>query len=386
METARIGDWLRQRALPLWAEAGVDHQYGGFIECLTLDGTSVVDVPKRLRVQARQIYVFAHAHLLGWKGPWLDVARQGFGFMTQHYWHANGGWVFTAERDGTPSDTVREAYEQAFALFALAWLYGASGDSVALDWATRTLAFMDEQLADPENGGFREAIPDKQPRRQNPHMHLLEALLSLYWATGDGQYVKRAKHLLKLFRERFFDSDTGTLGEFFAHDWRPAPGPTGALVEPGHHFEWVWLLQQYGRITHEDISAEQAALYKFAESHGVDRNDGLAFDGVLRDGSTHDDNKRLWVQTEALKAQIVRIEQGDDAASARLEQLLECLVRRYLLDNGAWQDHVRRDGTGFASHAPASTLYHVFLALSEVLRLSEGRRLSPYPSNSPRSN
>ncbi len=379
MEASKIEAWLQQRALPLWSEAGVDHESGGFVECLTLDGAPVLDVPKRFRVQARQTYVYAHAHLLGWDGPWLATAKRGFDFMCTHYWHPDGGWIFSADRDGQPSDSVREAYEQAFALNALAWYYRASGESVALDWVGRTLRFIDEQLADETNGGLRESVPDNLPRRQNPHMHLLEALLALHWATGNETYVERAGKLFELFKTRFQDQATGALGEFFAPDWEPATGEAGQLVEPGHHFEWVWLLQQYSRASGDDVSAQQTALYDFAETHGVDRTDDLALDGVLRDGSTHDDNKRLWVQTEAIKAQVVRIEQGHDAASGRLDRLLVGMFGHYLLENGAWQDHLRRDRTGFARNAPASSLYHVFLALAEVLRLRAGRGGSPYP-------
>ena len=368
MDPGRIHDWLVQSALPLWAGAGLDESGGGFVEELTLDG------------QARQIYTYSHAHLLGWDGPWLDAARHGYDFMTAHFWHRDGGWIFTTERDGTPADTVREAYEQAFALFASAWFYRASGDARALEWAARTLDFMDGQLADPGNGGYLESVPDKLPRRQNPHMHLLEAMLSLHWATGDPQYLDRARRLHALFQHYFFDAPTGTLGEFFTAAWAPAAGQPGTLVEPGHHFEWVWLLQQYGRAAGDDVSTEQAALYAFAERHGVDPADDLVFDGVLRSGAPHDDNKRLWVQTEAIKAQIVRIEQGDNTARGRLDRLLSGLFDNYLRADGLWQDHLRRDGTGFAARAPASSFYHVFLALSEVLRLAAGRSSSPFPA------
>ena len=373
-------DWLQQHALPLWATAGVDKTMGGFVESLTLEGEPVLDGPKRLRVQARQIYVYAHAHLLGWEGPWLAAAQHGFEFMCGNFWDADqGGWIFSVERGGAPADTVREAYEQAFALFGLAWLYRASADETVLDWIARTLDFLDGYLADPVNGGFREAVPEKQPRRQNPHMHLLEAMLALHWATGDARYLGRARQLFELFRTRLFDPASGTLGEFFTADWRPAPGQPGMMVEPGHHFEWVWLLQQYGRVSGDDVSAEQIALYDFAERHGVDTTDGLAFDGVLRDGSTHDDNKRLWVQTEAIKAQVVRAEQGHANAATRLDRLLDGLFGSYLCGNGAWQDHIRRDRRGFALHAPASSFYHVFLAISEALRLAQGVVASPFP-------
>ena len=58
--------WIRNEALPFWGTAGVDHARGGFHERLDLAGAPITDVPKRLMVQSRQLYVFCHAGALGW--------------------------------------------------------------------------------------------------------------------------------------------------------------------------------------------------------------------------------------------------------------------------------------------------------------------------------
>ena len=388
-----IHEWLTRHALPLWSHAGYDTDMGGFVECLTLDGQPLLDRNKRLRVQARQIYVYSHAHLLGWTPPdggptALEVARGGFDFLTGNYWREDGGgFIYAGARDGTPVDGRIESYEQAFALFALAWYHRASGDSAALDWAARVLSFMDEILADPVHGGYFENPGRDLPRRQNPHMHLLEALLALNTATSDANYLDRAKRIIELFRVHLRDPETGTLREFFTGDWSPAPGTLGQIVEPGHHFEWVWLLRRYSEATGDPTDAEADALYKFAVTHGIDNDPGaargLGFDSVLRagadprrgHGTSIDDNKRLWVQTEAIKAHTARLEAGPDSdAAARLEILLERLFGLYLaVGSGNWQDHLNRAGLGFAETAPASSFYHLFLCLAEVLRVRDRR-------------
>ncbi|MBT4905504.1 MAG: mannose-6-phosphate isomerase [Rhodospirillaceae bacterium] len=393
IDADHIQAWLTQQALPLWSQAGFDAAADGFVECLTLDGQPLLDRDKRVRVQARQIYVYSHAHLLGWTPPdggpsALDVAGSGFRFVTDNYWRADcGGFVYSAARDGTPADTRIEAYEQAFALFACAWYHRASGDPDALTWAKRTLAFLDENLADPAHGGYFENLPHDLPRRQNPHMHLLEALLALHGATADTAYLDRARVIVDLFRSRFLDGNTGTLGEFFEADWTPAPGTAGQTVEPGHHFEWAWLLRRYAEASGVDTGKEADALYQFAMTHGSDHApgpaQGLAFDSVLRSGAdprlghgtSLDDNKRLWVQTEAIKAQTARLESGpDDLASAHLEILLERLFGLYLaVEDGNWQDHLDANGHGFSQTAPASSFYHLFLCLTEVLRVRDRR-------------
>ena len=65
-------------------------------------------------------------------------------------------------------------------------------------------------------------------------MHLLEAVLALFETTGDKALLASADALVELFRRRFFDSASGSLGEFFT-TWQWAPGPAGTHVEPGHH-------------------------------------------------------------------------------------------------------------------------------------------------------
>ncbi len=45
--------------------------------------------------------------------------------------------------------------------------------------------------------------------------------------------------------DHFIDGGTGALREFFDHDWAPIPGDKGRIVEPGHLFEWAWLLLRW---------------------------------------------------------------------------------------------------------------------------------------------
>ena len=380
----QIGTWLTRQALPLWSRAGLDDRDGGFFDNLTLNGDPVSDAAKRLRVQARQIHVFSHAHVLGWTpetgqiAP-LAAAAEGFDFMTRHYWRDDpGGFVYAVDRGGAIADPRVELYEQAFALFACAWYGRASGDGAAKDWADRVLTFIEAHLADAEHGGYFENLSRDLPRRQNPHMHLLEALLALHHADGDDAPLRRARRLVALFRQRFFDAETGTLGEFFDAGWNPADGTAGQIVEPGHHFEWTWLLHHYGAASDDDCTAAADALYRFAERHGIDREpgatQGLVFDSLLRRGVDLDDNTRLWGLAEAIKAQTARIEfAADDDARGRLDDLLDRVFACHLMNGtGLWREHLARDGTALRNTVPATSLYHLFLALTEVLRVRDG--------------
>lgn len=378
--------WLLDTVLPFWADVGVDPE-GGFVERLTWDRTPAADGYKRIRVQARQIYAMSHGRLLG-AGDWsLEAAARGYDFLTRHGWDPDGGgWVHLVTRAGAPLDRRRDCYDHAFVAMALAWYHRATGLAGPLEHARRTIAWLDDHLGAPPLpaggwGGYREqAGPGLDPaavlpRRQNPHMHLLEALLALHEATGEREWLDRAAAVVALAEARFLDPATGTLGEFFTADWAPAPGAEGALREPGHHFEWVWLLHQYRRLSGDrTVLAVADQLYRFGRAHGLETDPAMApgaFDAVDPEGGILQDSKRLWVQTEYLKALVARAEfQGDAEAAALARAFVGDLFRHYVsADHAVWRDQLTRDGRDLATHIPASTLYHLFLAMAEVSRV-----------------
>ncbi|MCH2548725.1 MAG: AGE family epimerase/isomerase [Alphaproteobacteria bacterium] len=380
----RITSWLFESALPLWSNSGLDVTAGGFFDSLSINGIPIKDENKRLRVQARQVYVYSHAYLMGWKpvsggiSP-LEVAKHGFEFITSYYWRDEpGGFTYSVDRDGTIKDSRVELYEQAFAIFSFAWYYRATGDERAIEMAIRTLEFIDLYLKDAKYGGYYENLSKDLPRRQNSHMHLFEALLALFKSTGDSEFVDRAVSIYELLSSRFIDNKTNTLGEFFDYNWAPASGTSGLIVEPGHHYEWVWLLYQFeslGCITDRSLAEK---LYQFAEKFGVEQTTeptkGLIFDSVMRSGIDLDDNKRLWCQTESIKAQTARLElELDKTSETRLEFLLDRLFKLYLInDTGLWREHIARDGEPIRHSVPATSFYHLFIALTEVLRVRDG--------------
>src|SRR6185436_4684061 len=77
-EAARWYDaWLRDGALPLWGGAGMDAGQGFFHEALTVEGLPHI-APRRSRVQARQVFVFATCAKRGYGPALAPIARRGF--------------------------------------------------------------------------------------------------------------------------------------------------------------------------------------------------------------------------------------------------------------------------------------------------------------------
>lgn len=368
----RVRHWLFEEAMPLWSTTGVDREAGGFFEALSLDGRPL-SKPKRVRTMARQVYSFAKAAELGWEGPADELIDHGITFLSEHAWTPRGGWVRTLYPDGNVADPVEDAYDQAFVLLALAHALKA-GHPQARELGEATFAFIDTHLADHEHGGFLEAPGECEVRRSNPHMHLLEAFLAWHRVTKEKVYLDRASKIVGLLRNRFFDPETWTLGEYFTRDWRTLPGERGMLTEPGHHFEWAWLLGQYA-----DASGDEAVrgygrkLYATANANGINRLTGLAFATVTRDGRPVDTMSRSWPQTEAVKAAIALDSTDGPDMKPEIEMRLERLFRWHIepARAGLWIDQIDARGKARADNVPASILYHMVCAVAEYLAMEE---------------
>jgi mannose-6-phosphate isomerase len=366
----RLHSWLRETALPLWIDRGFDHDVGGFHERLD-HAANPIAAPRRLTVQARQIFVYARAILLGWAQDTGQV-QTAFASMLARYKDRDGlpGFAFTVDADGKVVDGSRDLYAHAFVLLAASAYFRLTGDEQAIALADEILAFIDTEMAAP-NGGYVDRLPDPPARlRQNPHMHLFEALLALYEATADAAYLGRAGEIYGLFRTRFFQPATGTIAEYYGADWAPEGG-AHAVWEPGHHMEWAWLLTEYERLTGTATSQFVDLLLEVAYTHGV-TPEGVIVDEVRGDGVPLKKSARTWPLTEAAKAQAVRLSR-DPGAADRLTLALDGLHDRYLqtVTPGLWHDHYAEDGALLTDYAPASTLYHIAMSVfvvEDVLR------------------
>jgi len=392
----RARAWLSDHGLPFWGVVGREAN-GVFHERTTFEGRPDLTCARRMRVQARQVYVFSEAAVRGWWPGARAAADAGFEAFLRHCWAPDGepGFIHLLGPDHAPLDLKRDAYDQAFGLFAAAWYYKASGDARALALAHRTLDFMQSVLADPAHGGFVESVPPALPRRSDPHMHLLEAMLEWVEATSEPRFLAVARQMTRLFLNRFFDESTGTLREYLAADLGPAPGAGGRVVAPGHHFEWNWLLARARALgatdVHDDTRAEADALYAFAIRHGLDAR-GFAVDECDHSGRQVRASRRAWPQTELIKAHINKAREGLDGAAEAAAKVALDFMHTYLATEvpGLWIDQFDSEGRGIADFVPASTLYHVMVAFRELILFAEygcasGSAAKPSESGASRS-
>ena len=365
---SQLCSWLCDAAYPVWSTRGVDPA-GGFHERLGMDGKPLAE-PRRSRVNPRQAYCFAMAHSLGWRGDTAALVKHGLDYWMAKYRRPDGLYRTLVNADGSIRDDRALLYDQAFGL--LAFNVSSVGDMCAhcegqsFELLNLVLSHMKRQDA-----GFESGVPASLPLQSNPHMHLFEAALAGCEVSSENSVWKPlADEIAELALTKFIDPASGALREFFDAGWNPAPGIDGRIVEPGHQFEWAWLLLRWGGARNARARAAALKLIDIGERHGV-RN-GLATNSLLDDFSPHDAGARLWPQTERLKAAAIAARLTGEAKYFAMTVSAADGLMRYLDTPipGLWHDRIDAEGRVTDEPAPASSFYHLVAAVAEISALA----------------
>jgi mannose/cellobiose epimerase-like protein (N-acyl-D-glucosamine 2-epimerase family) len=368
---AQLTSWLVDAAYPLWSTRGIDSLRGGFQERLTLSGEPTDD-PRRARVQPRQIYAFSRAPSFGWTGDAAGAVTQGLSFFLTRYRRADGLFRTLVTPDGTPADDRALLYDQAFALLAFATsspLLGSSFDLAGEAGQLRQALYEHLKRAGP---GFESGLPHGPPLLSNPHMHLLEAALAWVDVGGGSEWVALADELGELATTHLIDPITGMLHESFDNSWKPTANAAGRLIEPGHQFEWAWLLMRWGQ-RRAHVREAACRLMEVAEEHGV--HGGVAIYEIKNDTSIHDGSARLWAQTERLRSAALAARlYGDSKYWKRTAEAASGLLRYFATDiPGLWYDRLSPSGEFKRETVTAGNLYHIVGAIYELGALVRSR-------------
>jgi mannose/cellobiose epimerase-like protein (N-acyl-D-glucosamine 2-epimerase family) len=365
--------WINQVAMPSFAKIVLRSDDEGYVEFLTPNFVADLKPRKSTLSTARLIYCFSHAAILDPHGPGLAVAQHGVDYLLRRCANPAGGFYRSLKADGTALDDLSDLGDLGFVLFGLGWYHRASGNKLALEIAEKTMCFIESRLAS-NGGGFRQDTIDSLPRRQNPHMHLLEACHVLAEESKEtistpGTWLRRANILVDLLRKKFIDSTNGSLIEQCDINWNPI---VNSAREPGSHFEWVWALLHHHRLTGDDSVLPIAeCFYRFAVTHGIDSNNPhLVFDAIDKNGQILSATKLMWSQTEAIKAFVARSEfLNDKDANKKIDDFIDLLFKYYVdLKTGFFCNQIERDGRKRIIEMPVRVLYHLELALAEVIR------------------
>lgn len=350
------------RSLALWDQRGRD-ALGGCYEHLHKNGIADDAAIRRHRIQARQVFSFVSGQTYGWYDG-QDTATEIFEFMCLQGWSGEH-FIHRIDSAYKTVDGRCDLYDHAFYLLGAASLYGLTGHDIYKQWIERIIQAIDKMRLG--SGGWAEDNLGTLPRRQNPHMHLFEVHLYLYETTNDIRFLQRAEESLSLFKSYFYDAKNRGIIELFDRDWTLAAQSADHGFEPGHTAEWIWLLGWYDRLTGHDHSQIRLDIFdhlsRQAAPYLMDKTD---FSGM----PPHNPSRRLWVQTEWIKAHLILHEDGYTPAAAMLPGLLSRFMQDYLTPDGLWRDQFNAAGADISATIPTSTQYHIIAMIIELKRVS----------------
>ncbi|WP_218827755.1 AGE family epimerase/isomerase [Rubricoccus marinus] len=378
---------LVDHILPYWADRTIDPVRGGFIGRIDGHDRPEPGAARGAVLNARILWTFSAACRTLQTDQWCDEADEAYHALRDRFRDPDhGGIYWMVSASGEPTETKKQVYAQAFAIYGLAEYVRHSKDAEALAWAQDLYRLIERRAVDPVRGGYLEAfsrewgpladvrLSEKDtdaPKTMNTHLHVLEAYTTLYHVWPDAGLAARIRALLDLFLDRVIDPVTGHLGSFFGMDWTPASG----VVSYGHDIEASWLMDEAADVLGDDelstrVRTASLRLARLACTEGLDEDGGLFNE---RDASGHlDADKHWWPQAEAVVGFLNAYAHTDDPAFARAAAQAWAFIQQHIIDRegGEWFFRVSRDGTPYREEdkvGPWKCPYHNARACMEIM-------------------
>ncbi|HET6654714.1 MAG TPA: AGE family epimerase/isomerase [Gammaproteobacteria bacterium] len=359
---------------------------GGFFHYFKDDGTIYDTRHRHLVSSTRFVFGYAMAAREFDEPAYLDAAHHGLRYLRDaHRDTRTGGYVWTL-RDGRPEDRTNHCYGVAFVLLAYAKAAQA-GVGEGGEWLDETWRLLEARYWDEAAGLYRdEADADwnfAPYRGQNANMHLCEAMLAAFEASGERRYLERACVLADHMTRRQADKADGLVWEHYDANWnvdwnynRDNPRhlfrPWG--FQAGHQTEWAKLLLILDRHIDEPWLVPRAQeLFDTALERAWDEQFGGIVYGFAPDNAVCDSDKYYWVQAESLVAAARLAERRDEARYRDWYDRLWAYSWQHFVDHkyGAWYRILDRENRKYSDEkSPAGkTDYHTMGACYELLGL-----------------
>ena len=342
--------------VPLWQGRGWNAELALPYEALDPQYQPMPVQRYRAMACARQLYLFAS--LIEQPGA-REHAAALFRSLQKHFHDAeHGGWFYSIDAQARPLDRTKDLYTHAFIVFACAHYWQQSRDPLAESVLDAALSVVATQFS--TGDGLYEAAlaEDWSPLGtgplQNPLMHLAEAFLATLAVREDVDVSDALVALCAAMQAQFVDGASGFLME------KPVEAVDN-WWEPGHQFEWYYLLESSELLRGTPLHASLVAAFAPSEQMGVQAGGVLSMLNV--DGSVRDATQRIWAQAEYLRALTLRA--GGDVGGQ-----LHVLRERFLHEGG-WYECRDVNGVVSRKDMPSTTPYHLatcYQGLAEALR------------------
>jgi len=419
-ERTKIANEMRFEAkknlLDKWYPKSIDTLYGGFLSTFTYDFNPGEDQDKMIVTQARHVWSNAKAsEFYPSVAYYKPAAQHGFYFLRDVMWDKTyGGFYTLVDRQGHPKSTGKEAYGNAFGIYALAAYYHCSHDTGALALAKKAFAWMEKNSHDPVYKGYYQHLnrdgshiirsaqtpstAETGYKDQNSSIHLLEALTELYSVWPDALVRQRLEEMLLLVRD-VITTPRGNLQLFFTPDWKPVSyrDSSEALIlqhrgldhiSSGHDVETAYLMLEASQALGIQNDTKTMAVGKRMVDHALNNCWDKTIGGFYDEGyyfknkpgiTIIKDSKNWWAQAEGLNTLLLMADHYPNDKMQYFEKFKQLwgYVQTYMIDHkyGDWYeegvDKEPQRKTALKGHIWKGT-YHNFRALSNCIRRLEG--------------
>lgn len=395
---------LKSNILDVWYPASIDTVNGGFLSDFSFDWKPAGPQNKMLVTQTRHVWTTSEMTMFLHEDKYRKIAEHGFQFLKDKMWDETyGGFYMLRNSKGEPtqrpSDDLKTAYSNAFAIYSLSTYYEMSSDTSALNLARKTFLWLDKHSHDPEFKGYFDLLTRegiwlyRQPsdmengfvarckwKDQNSSIHLLEALTQLYKVWPDRLVRERLLEMLGLIRDTI-TTEKGYLTLFLQRDWTPVSfrDSSDAVrkananydhVSFGHDVETAYLMLEASHALglQHDVKTLTVAkrMVDHALANGWDKEHGGFYEaGYYYAGcdsiSIIDKTKTWWVQAEGLNALLLMAKLFPDETKyyEAFRKQWE-YIKKYLIDHehGGWY-HDGLDESPGAKHAAKASVWKI---------------------------
>lgn len=301
---------LTECIIPFWKGLR-DNEHGGYYGFMGYDLEVDKKAVKGCILNSRITWFFSNAYTILKDKSLLAEAEHGFQFMRDYCMDKEyGGIYWSVKYDGTPEETLKHTYNQAFAIYALSSYYEASGDKEALDMAFSLFDIIETKCRD--EVGYLEAFSryfeeiDNEKLSENGVMaektmntllHVFEAYTELYRVSREERVRERLHSILDSFAAQVYNPELHRQEVFFDKNMNSILD----LHSYGHDIETAWLIDRGVEILgEEEYERKMSPITKDLTNQIYH----IAFDGHSLSNECEkgvvDTHRIWWVQAETL--------------------------------------------------------------------------------------
>lgn len=358
MFVTEIKEHLVNDLIPFW-QGLKDEENGGFYGYLSYDLKLDKKAVKGCILNSRILWFFSNAYMLLGDSSLLESATHAYQFLKDYCVDNEFGGVFwSLAYDGTPEDTTKHTYNQAFSIYALASYYDASKNPEALEIAWKLYDLVESKCKD--EYGYLEAFtrnfePEENDKlsengviaekTMNTLLHVFEAYTELYRVTKEEKAAKQIRFMMDIIKDKVFNKEIGRQEVFFDKTWNSLID----LYSYGHDIETAWLVDRGLEVLDDEAYTNMLSpITKIITENIYNR---AYIDHSLVNESENDvvDTTRVWwVQAEAVVGFLNGYQKQGDKKFLDASEDIWNYIKEYFIDkrNGSeWFWSVKEDHT-----------------------------------------